>query len=91
MRLIDGDKALKKVTEYCYESCDLGDVVDTPCESCLVMNAVTNIKETPTVDAVEVVRCKDCRWKLWTHCTRFVELPVTEEDYCSRAERRADE
>ena len=41
-------------------------------------------------DIVEVVRCKDCRWKLWTQCTRFEYLPVTDEDYCSKAERRTD-
>lgn len=48
------------------------------------------ILDAPGIDAVPVVRCKDCRWKLWTRCTRFVELPVTDEDYCSKAERRTD-
>lgn len=52
------------------------------------------IKDAPTVDAVPVVRCKDCK--------RFVTMEggvkisfcdeyggeVTENDYCSRAKRR---
>lgn len=36
----------------------------------------------------ELVRCKDCIWRLGTDCTRFAEVPVTNEDYCSRAERK---
>lgn len=49
-----------------------------------------SVKQLPTVDAVPVTRCKDCRWKLWTHCTRFENAPVTDEDYCSKAERIID-
>lgn len=29
---------------------------------------VSAIQNVPTIEAIEVVRCKDCRWKLWTHC-----------------------
>lgn len=81
---------LKKVTKYCCESCDLDEVVVYPCEGCLVMDAATKIKEAPTVDAVPVLRCKDCRWYLWTRCTKFEYAPVTDEDYCSRGERKED-
>ena len=53
------------------------------------------IAEAPTVDAVEVVRCKDCDWydgrvcvnakcvKSWYGCR------VSQEHYCSFGERRA--
>jgi len=34
----------------------------------------------PTVDTVEVVRCRDC--------VHFGECLVTENDYCSKGERR---
>ena len=67
-----------------YERCTTGDIIDLRdmiCESLAVL---------PPADAVSVVRCKDCRWKLWTQCTRFEYLPVTDEDYCSKAERRTD-
>ena len=49
------------------------------------------IEQLPTIEAVPVVLCKDCRWKLWTHCTRFENAPVTNEDYCSKGERRTDD
>lgn len=81
---------LKKVTKYCCESCDLDEVVVYPCEGCLVMDAATKIKEAPTVDAVPVIRCKDCRWNIWARCTRFEYTPVTNDDYCSKGERRED-
>ena len=36
----------------------------------------------------DIVCCKDCIWRLGTDCTRFAEVPVTNEDYCSRGERK---
>lgn len=36
----------------------------------------------------EVVRCKDCIWKYGTDCTRFAEVRVSPEDYCSRGEAK---
>lgn len=48
----------------------------------------------PTVDAVEVVRCKDCKHclsdahGLW--CFRDYEYNLQPDDFCSHGERRAD-
>ena len=56
--------------------------------------------EMPTIDAVEVVRCKDCKWwkskymRLGERKVCVIEAyePVRNEDeYCSWAERREDE
>lgn len=48
----------------------------------------------PTVDAVEVVRCKDCRWfendGYHTNC-QIMRFCVEADDYCSKGERREDE
>ena len=41
----------------------------------------------PTVDAVEVVRCKDCKWK--ELCEQTLEYKGA-DGYCSRGERRED-
>ena len=58
-------------------------------------DVVFDVEEMPTVDAVEVVRCKDCKWskrdnlldKHW--CKHFLcESEVRENDYCSYGERR---
>jgi hypothetical protein len=54
------------------------------------------IDEAPTIDAVEVVRCKDClnrdnscgmgehKW------CRFLKQTTSPDDYCSYGERRED-
>ena len=53
------------------------------------------IKTSPTVDAVPVVRCKDCeKWQRHTHvdrerghCRRF-DITKHESGFCDRGERR---
>ena len=56
----------------------------------------------PTVDAVPVIRCKDCKhmgdvylvslpWlEQKEHRCRYWEHPTTPDDYCSRAERKEE-
>lgn len=51
------------------------------------------IDDAPTADAVEVVRCKDCKWFGDLGCAiRIVDDSdkPTENDYCSFAERRSE-
>ncbi len=46
----------------------------------------------PTADVVEVVRCKDCKFFCRgnrCYCGEFGGI-VTEEDFCSRGERKDD-
>ena len=44
----------------------------------------------PTIGAVEVVRCKDCKyWDPW-HCSQFNDH-THEVDYCSYGERKESE
>ncbi len=46
--------------------------------------------EMPTVDAVEVVRCKECKWyKDFDGCF-FSTTEVKEDDFCSYGERKTD-
>ena len=57
------------------------------------------LDDAPTIDAVPVVRCKDCRW--WTEwsnggigsCSRFALdwLGTDADDFCSFAERKDNE
>ena len=42
--------------------------------------AVEIAQRMPTIDAVEVVRCRDC--------VHFGECLVTENDYCSNGEKK---
>ena len=55
------------------------------------------IKDAPTADVVEVVRCKDCKhWKRMNGDKRLQcfhghgLIRTTENDYCSRGERREE-
>ena len=51
------------------------------------------IENAPTVDAVEVVRCKDCKWfepededgDCWCHCNNCITY---RDGYCSWGERK---
>ena len=55
------------------------------------------IKYAPTIDAVEVVRCRECKWlKKWDDgeqtCRRIgVGYIVGDNDYCSYGKRKSDE
>lgn len=46
------------------------------------------LDESINDDVVEVVRCKDCRWKQGSECVRFADVRPFPDDFCSRAERR---
>ena len=57
------------------------------------------ISEAPTIDAVEVVRCKDCKhykpqkksahWEnRANYCNRIVTIKVRPYDFCSYGERK---
>lgn len=84
MRLIDADALMESL----YDELGEGEV--------LYRIPPDAIDDAPTVDAVEVVRCKDCDWhsesegvcinpkcgKSWHGC------PVPDEHYCSHGEWR---
>lgn len=46
------------------------------------------IDSVPAVDAVEVVRCKDC--KFFSFCYNYDERKIHRDDFCSYGERRCD-
>lgn len=62
---------------------------------------VKELKQIPIADAVEVVRCKDCKHlkgnnghdRPWCGLTEWMQNPITKrlDDYCSHGERREDE
>lgn len=53
--------------------------------------AVTVVSGLPTVDAVEVVRCRECRWCNMGECEhKFGLLVSNDENYCSYGERSVD-
>jgi len=85
MRPIDAD-ALDVLTI-------IGERMDGKVEFAKAVNEM--IQNAPTIDAVEVVRCEDCKnwWESAQMCT-IAELPTGSsccaEDYCSKAERKEE-
>ena len=51
------------------------------------------IDDAPTVDAVEVVRCKDCAvpHNKWTGCPKLSGLVPTPDFYCAYGERNRND
>lgn len=82
MRLIDAD-ALMTWLDNCYDD-----------EQVSIGFVVGLIKDTPTINAVEVVRCKECKhYSIEGETTQFGwcgywNKPTDEMRYCSDGERR---
>ena len=92
MRLIDADELRKDVLEL--PDCPNG-YSDTFDKSLII----ALVDEAPTVDAVPVVRCKDCRWyktdyswngKEYRFCEFGHDIFRKADDFCSRAERKEE-
>lgn len=89
-RLIDAD-TLRKDVEKDRDASDMPKMWYQGVEY-----AINHIIHAPTVDAVEVVRCKDCKHNYHNMipsgeaehgCTKCVELPITADFYCAWGER----
>ena len=79
MRLIDGDELLMAFP-----------VDDEPMltKSCVRMT----IRRMPTVDAVEVVRCKDCKWYGYYSCEMGGNNWMRDGNgFCDRGVRKDDD
>ena len=82
-RLIDADAAKLTVNDYAMFRCQLGGLADV----------VEFLNDMPTVDAVEVVRCKDCKWLydgMDDYCCRSHRglVGICENSFCSYGERK---
>ena len=83
-RLIDYDKMYLSVMDAALSSCDEDTIFD--------------IMDASVVDAVPVVRCRDCKWyqiRRWNDtkpeydCRKtYALLNVSPEDFCSYGERK---
>lgn len=85
VRLIDAD-ALAKFIDY-------GHLNDPNVKNYSENDIREMIDMMPTVDAVPVIRCKDCKW--WKaekeECIEWYDSPYAPADgYCFRAERKEE-
>ena len=77
MRVIDADALLERLHRD-----PLFDIIES-----YGMSGVINAE--PTVEAVPVIRCKDCKyWNEYSHRCDGIEGYWFAEEYCSRAELR---
>lgn len=103
MRLIDADEALRLFGEEYEETKELIHNGETQLDSLAegFTEAHHIIKYVvPTVDAVPIVRCKDCKWFAdnndgdWVGCWLFQTIQIIPEDapkpddFCSYGERK---
>ena len=51
---------------------------------------VNRLRNDPEAEWVEIVRCKDCKWKQGSECIRFADVRPFPDDFCSRAKRRKE-
>ena len=82
MRLIDADAFLK---EYCEPYPHIYQAMSSA------------FKHAPKVDAVPVIRCKDCKYYTGKWCTKFStkqfdinDIYKADDDFCSMAERKEE-
>ena len=101
MRLIDADKmAVEESEAYISAQCQIKDDLTRSVNAVVHTKIQRLIADAPTVDAVEVVRCKDCKhykefrtkWnkQIMRLCYRMgkndMEYSVKPDDFCSYGE-----
>ena len=81
-RPIDANALMEKYCEGCAKE------VQEMCKSDPVCATMMWVVEEPTVYAVEVVRCKDCKqYNEHRYCNYFAQT-VLDNDFCSYGERK---
>ena len=98
MRLIDADQmAVEESEAYMSAQVQITDDLDWLINFATHNKIQRIITDTPTVDAVPVLRCKDCKYaakakwnkKGYRICpASHMEIP--DDDFCSYGERRGD-
>ena len=88
-RLVNLDKVIERLKKAESVMCSINGI------KCVEIGGMLNFMETqPTVDAVEVMRCKDCKHWTMGYCNHFAYYsyePITsEDDFCSYGERNGD-
>lgn len=85
MRLIDADDLLAKVQENAPGLMNSGSTIT----KALIMAMINTKSVAPTIDAVPVVRCKDCRWydEKISFCDNC-HLPREQTFFCADGKRR---
>ena len=95
-RLIDADELMDVIRQHEYRLATRQGSIDYGMFTLGIQQAVD---EQPTVDAVEIVRCRDCKhyrpqkksahWENRTnYCNRVVTIKMQPDDFCSYGKRK---
>lgn len=91
-RLIDGNALFSEIERRTCLTCNYKDGM---CQECPYGEVADMLVDAPTVDAVEAVRCKDCKHyenhklKVYENCVRNERyIPMNPDDFCSYGQRR---
>ena len=69
MRLIDADELIENWKSDCRITLEKNiDYIDSPTED-VFNDFIRDVQMLPTIDAVEIVRCKDCKYRLHLQAT----------------------
>lgn len=89
MRLIDADALVSMLRNGILEPGERA----TPFNAGIAF-AESMVSFAPTIDAVPVVRCKDCKYYHQTFCeiwSKYGTIQTREQGFCYMAERRDDD
>ena len=84
-RLIDENRTCRIIEQQFCGNCH------DDCENCPYNDVLKLLRNQPTVDAVRVVRCKECKWRIGLRCYHkrsSMDDLVGENDYCAWGERK---
>ena len=93
-RLIDADNRIAEIKKIYCDGCD--NYGGAKCRACWVDDAMCLIDDATTVDAVPVVRCRDCKHSGTDYCIFHINgepadeelLRKLENDFCVWGERK---
>ena len=86
-RLIDANALEKDMRAYADRKYANGHIET----ACGILSAICRIETAPTIYAVEVVRCKECKeYELDCGYCDYWEVSRNFDDYCSRGMRKMD-
>ena len=105
MRLIDADATINYLREFRCKDCDRRKgmkngkirfcykIGDAPCRACDIGDTIDYILDediSPTIEAVDVVRCKDCKHYRKDTCSAGAGMAVPPPDdwFCADGERK---
>ena len=98
VRLIDADalkKGIKELKQSPWYNNDINPSWRQGIKDAVHVVEMLCIEEAPTVEAVPVVRCRECKHHKGYNGDRLYGMQdafmAMDDDYCSRAERREDE